>query len=83
MIVDLLRGLVHWLLGLIESVTVVAAILLIGVVIGVAGFWFLSRSVRKLAGPVDPLENEPDDDLGEEIVSIQRDDDSPPSDFRA
>jgi hypothetical protein len=81
MIIAIFQGPINWFVALIELVSVIAAILLIGLIIGMTGFWMLGRFVRKLAGA--PAELEPEDELDEDgaekIVSIQRDhDDSPP-----
>ncbi len=41
----------QWLLNLVETMAVVAAILAIGAAIAVSAFWLLDRTVSKLAGP--------------------------------
>ncbi len=84
MIADLFRGFLQWWIGLIESVSAVAAILLIGLVVGITCFWVLSRSVRKLAGPAADLDPD-EDELNEnavEVAPVQQEENSPP-DHRA
>jgi hypothetical protein len=92
MINALFRGPLDWFAGLIELVLVIAAILLVGLVVGMTGFWILGRFVRKLAGPQDELDSDEDeldeDELDKDVfgqaVSIRRDDeDSPPSEARS
>ena len=78
MIWGLFKDAVSWFVSLTEAGVAIAAILLIALVVGMTAFWVLSRSVRKLAGPVtelDPYEEEP----GAQVVTIRPDEDSPPS----
>jgi hypothetical protein len=82
MIVAIFRGALHWFVGLIEVVAVVTTILLVGLVVGLTGFWILGRSLSKLEGPsaeLDPQEYEMDEDVGGRAISFRRD--SPPSDL--
>jgi hypothetical protein len=84
MIGALFRDALDWFVGLIEFVSVVAAILIVGLVFGMTGFWILGRSLRKLAGPPvesDPGEYELDEGMAGQVVSIRRDEDSPPSEL--
>jgi hypothetical protein len=82
MIGGMFRDALSWFAGLIESVSVVVAILIVGLVFGMAGFWILGRSLRKLGGPpaeLDSPEYELNEDVAGQAVSTQRDEDSPPS----
>jgi hypothetical protein len=82
MIVAIFRGALHWFVGLIEVVAVVTAILLVGLIVGMTGFWILGRSLSKLEGPsveLDPREYELDEDVAGQVGSLRRDEDSPPS----
>ena len=84
MIVAIFRGALHWVVGLIEVVAVVTAILLVGLVVGMTGFWILGRSLIKLEGPsvgLDPREYELDEDVAAQVVALRRGEDSPPSDL--
>jgi len=86
MIVEIFRGALDWFVGLIELVSVIAALLLVGLVVGMTGFWFLVRCLSKLAGPsaeLDPDEYELGEDVAGQVVAIPRDEDSPPSEPRA
>jgi len=82
MITSLFQGAIGWLAGLTEAAVAIAVMLLIGLVVGMTGFWMLSRSLRKLAGPaaeLDPSEDETEEIEGAEVVTICPDEDSPPS----
>ena len=71
--------LVRWPDG---GVAVVTAILLVGLIVGMTGFWILGRSLRKLEGPsveLDAREYELDEDVAGQVGSLRRDEDSPPS----
>ena len=83
MIGSLFRDALSWFVGLTEFVSVVAAILAVGLVFGMTCFWILGRSLSKLAGPPVELpdEYELDEDLAGQIISIPRDEDSPPSEL--
>jgi hypothetical protein len=82
MIVGLFKEAVSWFVSLTEVGAVIAAILLIGLVVGMAGFWILGHFIGKLAGPpaeLDPYEMDLEEMEGAKVVSIRPDDDSPPS----
>jgi hypothetical protein len=66
MIIGLFKEALGWFLSLTEVGVVIAVILAIAVVVGMTGFWILSRFMRKLAGP--PSELDPDDDRPDEIA---------------
>ena len=81
MMAGMFRDALSWVAGLIEAVGVVAAILLVGLVVGMTGFWILVHSLSKLAGQPaesDPQEHEQDFDVEEQMAAAQRDEDSPP-----
>jgi len=61
MIIDLLKDLVSWFVSLGEVGAVIAAVLLIGLVVGMTGFWVLGYFLRKLAGPPSELESYQDE----------------------
>ena len=85
MIIGLFKEAASWLVSLTEVGAVIAAILLIGLVVGTTGFWMLGRFLSKLAGPpieLDPYE-EPEETEGAKVVSIRPEEDSPPSELRA
>jgi hypothetical protein len=65
-IIGLLKEMVSWFVSLSEVGAVIAAVLLIGLVVGMTGFWALGYFLRKLAGP--PTELEPYQDEPEEIA---------------
>jgi hypothetical protein len=67
MIIGLFKEAIGWLLSLTEAGVAIAVILAIAVVVGMTGFWILSRFMRKLAGP--PAELDPDEDQPDEIAS--------------
>jgi uncharacterized membrane protein len=50
----------HWLTALAEVIAVVAAILVLGLLIAVAGFWTISRILGRFEDA--PLEPDPYDD---------------------
>ena len=82
MIVSLFQGAASWFVGLTEAAVVIAVLLLIGLVVGMTGFWMLGHGLSKLAGPpveLDPYEDEPEEMTGANVVSICPDEDSPPS----
>ena len=49
----------QWFISLVEVITVMAAILVVGLIIAMAAFWVLSQSLGKLAGA--PAEPDPDE----------------------
>ena len=66
----LAQGPLYWLTVLLEVASVIAAILLIGLVAGMTSFWILGRFARKLAGPSAELDAELEtdsDEPGEEM----------------
>jgi hypothetical protein len=82
MIIGLLKETIGWLVSLTEVGVVIAAVLLIGLAVGMTGFWILGHFVNKLGGPpaeLDPYEAEPEEIAGAKVVSICPDEDSPPS----
>jgi len=84
--ISLLKEALGWFVSLTAVGLVIAAILLIGLVVGMTGFWMLGHFLSKLAGP--PAELDPyEDELGEfeapRVVSICPDEDSPPSKLKA
>ena len=56
MIIGIFRDAIGWFVNLTEVGVVIAVILLVAVVVGMTGFWILSRFMRKLAGPPTELE---------------------------
>ena len=81
MFISLFQGLLGWFVGLTEAAVVIAVVLLIGLVVGMTGFWMLSHFARKLAGPtaeIDPYEDDP-----EEIEGAEVGENSPPSKLEA
>jgi hypothetical protein len=86
MIMGLLKEALDWFVSLTEVGVVIAAMLLIGLAIGMTGFLILSRGLRKLSGPpveLDPYEVELEKMAGAKIVSISPEDDSPPPKLNA
>ena len=80
MIMGLFKEAASWLLSLTEVGVVIAAILLLGLVVGMTGFWILGRCVSKLAdhsAELDPYE--PEEMAGAKVVSVRPDEDSSPS----
>jgi len=78
-IIAMLSGALRWLADLTEVVAVAAAILLSGLIIGMSVFWGLSRLVAKLSGQTpefDPYEQERDETLHADVISIRTDEDS-------
>lgn len=64
MIISLFQKAVSWLAGLAEAAVVIAVVLLIGLVVGMTGFWILSHFASKLAGPtaeLDSYEDQPEE----------------------
>ena len=61
MIIDLLKEVVSWFVSLGEVGAVIAAVLLIGLVVGMTGFWVLGYFIKKLAGPSSELESYQDE----------------------
>jgi hypothetical protein len=62
MIIGLLKEAVSWFVSLTEVGLVIAAMLVIGLVVGMTGFWILGRCLSKLGGPpaeLDPYADEP------------------------
>ena len=66
MIIGLFKEALGWFLSLTEVGVVIAVILAIAVVVGMTGFWILSRFMSNLAGP--PIELDPDEDRPDEIA---------------
>jgi hypothetical protein len=56
MIIGLLKEAVSWFVSLTEVGLVIAAMLLIGLIVGMTGFRMLGRCLRKLGGPPDELD---------------------------
>ena len=80
MFISLFQGTVSWLVGLIEAAVVITAMLFIGLVVGMTGFWMLSHFASKLA-PQDSDEGDPEE--GEPISTVLDAEDPgclPPSD---
>jgi len=61
MIIGLLKEIVGWFVSLSEVGAVIGAVLLVGLVIGMTGFWLLGYVLRKLSGPPSELESDPDE----------------------
>jgi hypothetical protein len=61
MMIGLLKEVVSWFVSLSEVGAVIAAVLLIGLVVGMTGFWVLGYFLRKLAGPPTELESYQDE----------------------
>lgn len=57
MIIGLLKEVVSWFVSLSEVGAVIAAVLLIGLVVGMTGFWALGYLLGRLAGPPTELES--------------------------
>jgi len=67
MIIGLLKEAVGWFVSLTEVGVVIAAMLLIGLVVGMTGFWTLGHCLSKLGGPpaeLGPYEDEPEEMAG-------------------
>jgi hypothetical protein len=81
MIIGLFKDAVSWLVSLAEVGAVIAGVLLIGLAVGMSGFWLLSRGLSKLGGPpeLDPFEDEPAEMADPKVVATCPDDDVPPS----
>lgn len=81
MIIGLLKDAFRWFVSLTEVGLVIAAVLLIGLAVGMAGFWLLSQGLSKLAGPpeLDPYEDEPEETVDAKVVATRPNDDLPPS----
>ena len=80
MIIDLFQEAVSWFVGLTVAAVAIAAMLFIGLVVGMTGFWMLGYCLSKLAGPpteLDPYEDESEEMAGTNAVSIRSDEDSP------
>ncbi len=76
----MLSGALLWLVNLMEVVVVALAILLSGLIIGMAAFWALARVVGKLSGQTstsDLYEEEGAENFHPEVVSIRPDEDPP------
>jgi hypothetical protein len=72
----MLWDLLQWFVSLVEVIAVMAAILVIGLMIAMAAFWVLSRSLGKLAGPPDesdPNEYGMDDSLPASVPTAPND----------
>jgi len=81
MIIGLFKDAVSWVVSLAEAGAVIAAVLLIGLAVGMSGFWLLSRGLSKLGGPPeqDPFEDEPEGTADAKVAATGPDDNSPPS----
>jgi hypothetical protein len=75
MIVGLFKEVFGWFASLAEVGVAIAAVLLIGLVIGMAGFRILSRIMSMLAPPpvLDPYD---EDEAKGMVISIRPDEDS-------
>jgi hypothetical protein len=81
-IIGLIKEVVSWFVSLTEVGVAIAAMLLIGLIVGMTAFWMLGHCLSKLGGPpaeLDPYEDEPEETAGAKVVSICPDEDSPPS----
>jgi hypothetical protein len=67
MIIGLFKEAVSWFVSLTEVGLVIAAMLLIGLGVGMTGFWMLGRFLSKLGGP--PAELDPHED-DEEMAAL-------------
>jgi hypothetical protein len=67
MFISLFQGAVSWFVGLTEAALAIAAMLFIGLVAGMTGFWMLSHFASKLA-PKDSYEDDPEE--GEPISTV-------------
>ena len=70
----------QWFISLVEVITVMAAILVVGLIIAMAAFWVLSRCLGKVTdAPVepDPEEYDMDDSSAAELAP------GPPNDAAA
>jgi hypothetical protein len=86
MIIGLFKEAIGWLVSVAEVGFVITAILLIGLALGMTGFWILSHFASKLGGPeaeLDPYKDEPEETVGANVVSICPEADSPPSKLEA
>ncbi len=72
MIVGLFKEFAGWLINLAEVGLAIAAVLLIGLVVGMAGFRILSRIMRLVSGP-PPVLDPDDEDEPEGIDSGESD----------
>jgi hypothetical protein len=81
MIIGLFQGAVSWFVGLTEAAVVIAAMLLIGLVVGMTGFWMLSLCLSKLGGAELDSYDDPEETAGAKVVSICPDEDSHPSEL--
>lgn len=82
MFLGLFKDAVSWFAGLSEAAVAIAAVLFIGLLVGMTGFWLLSRLVKKLEGPtteLDSYEDEGEESECAEVGSICPDEDSPTS----
>jgi hypothetical protein len=70
MIVGLFRELLGWFINLAEVTLAIAAVLLVGLAIGMAGFRILSRIMSMFSGPPPAL-----DPYDEEVTSADPDKD--------
>jgi hypothetical protein len=81
MLLGLFKDATSWFVGLAEAAGALAAVLLVGLVVGMGGFWSLSYLAKKLAGPTADLDVSDDPSLemdDAEVVSTSPDEDSPP-----
>ena len=82
MIAGMFRDLISWFAGLMETIVVLGAILLVGLAVAMIGFWVLVRTFRKLdpspVGTEDGEEEDFDEHAGAQPVSAEPDDDSSP-----
>jgi len=82
MFVSLFKDAMSWFAGLSEATLAIAAVLVVGLVVGMTAFWVLNLIVKKLAGPtaeLDSYEAEEDKFEGAEVASVCPDEDSPSS----
>ena len=82
MIIGLIKEVVSWFVSLTEVGVAIAAMLLIGLIVGMTGFWMLGNCLRKMGGSpaeLDPYEDDPEETACAKVVSICPDEDSPPS----
>jgi len=75
----MLSGALLWLVNLAEVVIVALAILLSGLIIGMAAFWALARVLGKLSGQTSTSETYEEKGGDPEVVSIRPDEGPPPT----
>jgi hypothetical protein len=69
----------HFFVGLVEVLAVIASILVVGLIVASGAFWILSRCLGKLAGSAgsDLYGDEMDDCLAVKAIPMSPDDTSP------